>query len=75
MEENIIKAKLEKLLTDCEVHVWHPTQLISVEVVSAKGIVLPYYAIDFLVSLHIKEIQYGYEHVGHIHHVTFKVEG
>ena len=75
MEENIIKAKLEKLLTGCEVHVWHPTQLISVEIVSEKAIVLPSYAIDFLVSLHIKEIQYGYEHVGHIHHVTFKVEG
>lgn len=75
MEENIIKTKLEKMLSDCEVHVWHPTQLISVEIVSAKAIVLPSYAIDFLVSLHIKEIQYGYEHVGHIHHVTFKVEG
>ena len=75
MEENIIKIKLEKLLTDCEVHVWHPTQLISVEIESAKAIMLPSYAIDFLVSLHIKEIQYGYEHVGHIHHVTFKVEG
>lgn len=75
MEENIIKSKLEKLLTGCEVHVWHPTQLISVEIVSEKAIVLPSGAIDFLVSLHIKEIQYGYEHVGHIHHVTFKVEG
>lgn len=77
MEENIIKAKLEKLLTGCEVEVqvWHPTQFISVEIVSEKAIVLPSGAIDFLVSLHIKEIQYGYEHVGHIHHVTFKVEG
>lgn len=75
MEENNIKAKLEKLLTDCEVQVWHPTQLISVEIVSEKAIVLPSYAIGFLVSLHIKEIQYVYEHVGHIHHVTFKIEG
>lgn len=75
MKENNIKAKLEKLLTDCEVHVWHPTKFISVEIVSAKAIVLPSYAIDFLVSLHIKEIQYGYEHVSHIHHVTLKVEG
>lgn len=75
MEENNIKAKLEKLLTDCEVHVWHPTQLISVEIVSEKNIILPSGAMNFLVSLHIKEIQYGYEHVGHIHHVTFKVEG
>ena len=75
MEENIIKTKLEKLLTGCEVQVWHPTQFISVEIVSAKDIVLPSDAIDFLVSLHIKEMQYGYEHVVHIHHVTFKVEG
>ena len=75
MEENIIKTKLEKLLMDCEVQVWHPTQLISVEIESEKAIVMPSGAIDFLVSLHIKEIQYGYEHVGHIHHVTFKVKG
>lgn len=75
MEENNIKAKLERLLTSCEVHVWHPTQFISIEIVSEKSITLPSYAIDFLVSLHIKEIQYGYEHVGHIHHVTLKVEG
>lgn len=75
MEENIIKNKLEKLLIGCEVQVWHPTQLISVEIESEKAIELPSGAIDFLVSLHIKEIQYGYEHVGHIHHVTLKVEG
>ena len=75
MEENNIKIKLEKLLTGCEVHVWHPSQFISVEIESAKVIMLPSYAIDFLASLHIKEIQYGYEHVSHIHHVTFKVEG
>lgn len=75
MEENNIKTKLKKLLTDCEVQVWHPTQFISVEIVSEKNIILPSGAMNFLVSLHIKEIQYGYEHVGHIHHVTFKVEG
>lgn len=75
MKENNIKAKLEKLLTGCEVHVWHPTQLISVEIVSEKNIILPSGAMNFLVSLHIKEIQYGYEHVSHIHHVTIKVEG
>ena len=75
MEENIIKAKLEELLPGCEVQVWHPTQFISVEMVSAKDIVLPSDAIDFLVSLHIKEMHYGYEDVGHIHPVTFKVEG
>ena len=66
---------MEKLLTGCEVQVWHPTQFISVEIVSAKDIVLPSDAIDFLESPHIKEMQYGYEHVGHIHHVTFKVAG
>ena len=75
MEENNIKNKLEKLLTDCEVQVWHPTQFISVEIVSEKNIILPSGAMNFLVSLHIKEIQYGYEHVGHIHHVSIKVEG
>ena len=59
MEENIINAKVEELLPGCEVQDWHPTQFSSVEIVSAKDIVLPSDAIDFLVSLHIKEMQYG----------------
>ena len=49
MEENIIKTKLEEQLPGCEVQVWHPTQFISVEILSAKDIVLSSDAIDFLV--------------------------
>lgn len=64
MKENIIKTKLKELLSDCEVQVWHTPNFISVEIVSAKDIMLPSDAIDFLLSLNIKKMK-----------VTFKVEG
>ena len=74
MDENIIQAKLEKLLP-CyyEVQVWHPTQLITVEIISQHCIHLHPEVMNFLSSLHIKEMHFGYHQVGHFHHVTFKV--
>ena len=76
MDENIIQSKLEKLLPFYyEVQVWHPTQFITVDIVSEKCIHLPPDAMNFLSSLHIIEMFFLYHHVGNVHHVTFKVLG
>lgn len=76
MKENIIKSRLEELLPRYyEVHVWHPDQYISVDIISEKFLQLPPDVINFLVSLHIKDMYFLYHHVGNVHHVTFKVFG
>ena len=76
MDENILQAKLEKLLP-CyyEVQVWHPSQFITVEIISKRCIHLQPDVMTLLSSLHIKEMHFGYHHVGQVHHVTFKVLG
>ena len=76
MDENIIQEKLEKLLP-CyyEVQVWHPTQFISVEIISKHCIHLHPEVMNFLSSLHIMEMHFGYHQVGHDHHVSFKLLG
>lgn len=76
MDENIIQAKLKFFLPRyCEVVVSHPTQFISVDILSEKYIHLPPAAMTYLVSLHIVEMSFLYHHVGNVHHVTFKVLG
>lgn len=76
MDENIIQSKLEKMLP-CyyEVQVWHPTAFISVEILSIRNIVLPSDVLNYLVSLHIKEMHFGYHCVSQLHHVSFKLLG
>ena len=76
MDENIIQEKLEKLLP-CyyEVQVWHPTQFISVEIISKHCIYLHPEVMNFLSSFRIMEMHFGYHHVGSVHHVTFKLLG
>ena len=76
VDENIIQEKLEKLLP-CyyEVQVWHPSQFITVEIISKSCIHLQPDVMDFLSSLHIQVIHFGYHHVGSVHHVTFKLLG
>lgn len=76
MDENIIQSKLVKLLP-CyyEVQVWHPSQVITVDIVSKQCIHLPQDVMNFLLSLHIYEMHFGYHHVSHLHHVSFKVLG
>ena len=76
MDENIIQEKLEKLLP-CyyEVQVWHPSQFITVEIISKSCIHLQPDVMDFLSSLRIQVIHFGYHHVGSVHHVTFKLLG
>lgn len=74
MDENIILANLKLLLPhNYEVIVSHPTQFISVDIVSEKYIHLPPDAMNFLASLHIVSMDFLYHHVGNVHHVTIKV--
>lgn len=74
--ENLILSKLNMFLPrSCEVIVSHPTQFISVDIVSEKYIHLPPDAMTFLVSLHIVEMSFLFHHVGNLHHVSFKVLG
>lgn len=76
MDENIILANLKLLLPPYyEVIVSHPTQFISVDIVSDKFIKLPSDVMSFLVSLHIKDMYFLYHHVGNVHLVSFKVLG
>lgn len=76
MDENIIQSKLEKMLP-CyyEVQVWHPDQYITVDIISKHCIHLDPAVMDFLSSLNIQAIHFGFHHVGQFHHVTFKVLG
>ena len=76
MDENIIQEKLEKLLPFYyEVQVWHPSQFITVEIISKRCIHLQPDVMDFLSSLHIQVIHFGFHHAGSVHHVTFKLLG
>ena len=76
MDENIIQSKLEKMLP-CyyEVQVWHPGQFITVDIISKRHIHLTPEVMNFLATLRIMSIHFGYHHVGHFHHVSFKLLG
>lgn len=76
MDENIIQSKLEKMLP-CyyEVQVWHPGQFIIVDIISKRCILLNPDVMNFLSSLHIQAMHFGYHCVFSAHHVSFKLLG
>jgi hypothetical protein len=74
VNENIIQSKLEKLLPSyCEVQVWHPDQFITIDIICERCIHLRPDVMDFLSSLNIKAMHFGYDRVLHANHVTFKL--